>query len=304
VESIRAILAAHPSGISRAGILAWAKLRIDPDFDEVRLDAELAELEPEIVERDGFLWLASSAGAPVSTQPASSPAPSIEPVTGAIRQGSGRLEEPPAEGGIEGWTAPAGRPSGWSDGRPTAGPGDGASTEAGTGPIAGWTGSRPRMPPAVLVLLAVIAIAIVVTNLLGGSLADEGTAPSAVQGSLGPVEDLSVGDCIAIPGEAEFSEVRFVACDAPHDAEVFFMGDHEGDGGFPDDTAFEAFVDERCLPAFETYTGSPFDGQSLLDLGWFTPTAESWTFGDRTIHCYLTPLDGSMTSMSYQGAKP
>jgi hypothetical protein len=324
VETVRAILAAHPSGISRAGILAWGKLRIDPDFDEARLDAELAALGSEVVERDGFLWLASSDGAPL-------PTPEPPPAVAA------RVPEPVsttpwrAPAGIDGWRAPAGIDD-WrapgdeqdeSAGRSTdARPVDEPPVATEPGPIAGWRGSRPRFPPAVVAFLAVLGIALFVTNLLGGSAEGErAAAPTSTtgpttsagssspeplpSGSLGSVAELAVGDCIALPTENEFSELLFVACDRPHHAEVFFVGDHPGsDAGYPDDAAFEAFIDSNCLPAFATYTGSAYEEQSVLEVGWFAPTAASWTAGGRTVECYLSPVGGSLTSVSYRGANP
>lgn len=311
METVRAILSAHPSGISRAGILAWAKLRIDPDFDEARLDAELGALGSEVVERDGFLWLASSASAPapLPASPASGPA-SWAPVS-HDETASAPIPrwQPPetlwsgpeesdrsAEPAITGWRAPGGT----SDA-----PGDAGPTGGDAGPIPGWRGSWPRIPPAVFLFLLMMGAAILVTNLIGGSLDGDASPSVPVGGSLGTVDDLSIGDCIALPQQDEFYDVTFTSCDSPHDAEIFFLGDYDGGAdAYPDDGEFEAFADARCGPAFEDYTGSAYDDQDLLDFGWFTPTQEGWAQGDRMVNCYLLPADGSTATVSYRGANP
>jgi hypothetical protein len=57
METVRDILAAHHSGISKPGLLAWARLRIDTAMTEMQLDEELARLGDEVVDVDGFLYL-------------------------------------------------------------------------------------------------------------------------------------------------------------------------------------------------------------------------------------------------------
>jgi hypothetical protein len=106
-----------------------------------------------------------------------------------------------------------------------------------------------------------------------------------------------------VPPEDEFDEVRRLPCSEPHDGEVFFNEDHPGPD-FPSDDAFQSWVEAECIPAFESYTGSAYDDQEVLDIGWFTPTERSWTFGDRGVTCYLTPVNGIPTTVSYRGANP
>ena len=135
---------------------------------------------------------------------------------------------------------------------------------------------------------------------------DAGTTPVAPTPTTGTVVEagsLQVGDCIILPTEDQFDEVRRLDCTAPHDGEIFFVGDHP-DGDFPSDEAFDSFVDEECLPAFAAFTGSAFDDQDVLDIGWFTPTEGSWENGDREVSCHLAPLDGGQTSQSYRDANP
>ena len=57
METIREILASHESGISRGGLLAWARLRGDPKMTDAQLDAALTELGDQVIDVQGFLYL-------------------------------------------------------------------------------------------------------------------------------------------------------------------------------------------------------------------------------------------------------
>lgn len=295
METVRGILAAHPGGISRAGILAWAQLRIDPDFDGTRLDAELAALGSEIVERDGFLWLASAEGAPAPEPSLPRPAPTSR-AGAAPHADAGSAGEPPPWRPDEVSAPPTGWPSlevtEW-----TAPPRRGLASGIGCG--------------AKFLGLAIFA-AVLVANLAGvlvGFMTEERPEPTGprptVAGSPGPVGDLTVGDCIAVPDESEFGEVVYVPCTQPHEAEVFLVSDHPGGPeGYPGSAGFGSWTDSVCLPAFAVYTGSAYDDQSLLEMGWFMPTEGGWDAGDRTVQCYLTRADGWPATVSYRGAEP
>ena len=153
-------------------------------------------------------------------------------------------------------------------------------------------------------VLIFVGLAGLVTVLL--RTGDSGSAPAEPTPTAGVVVEagsLQVGDCIILPTEDQFDEVRRLECTAPHDGEIFFVGDHP-DGDYPTDEAFEAFVDEQCLPAFEAFTGSAYDNQEVLDVGWFTPTDGSWEDGDRAVSCHLVPIDGGQTDRSWRDANP
>ena len=88
METVRGILAAHHSGISKPGLLAWARLRIDTAMTEAQLDEELARLGDEVVDLDGFLYLVEYVDAsrrpvqpdyPASEAEGSRPEPSQSP---------------------------------------------------------------------------------------------------------------------------------------------------------------------------------------------------------------------------------
>lgn len=296
MDLIREILASHESGISRDGLLAWARLRGDPQMTDEQLDAALTALGDEVVDVQGFLYLRSHA--PGSIQAATPAPPPAAPSWG---------EPPPPAAPAGGWTPPD--QGAW--GAPPAAPGEAAPGGWGSPEQPAWT--PPEAQPASTkrsMMVAAVAVGVFVLIAFGASLAlragDEPEAPAVPTPTSGTVvgaQSLEIGDCLILPSEQTFDDVRTLPCTEPHDAEVFFVGDHP-DGDFPSDEAFEAFVDEVCLPTFAAYTGSDFYEQEVLDVGWFTPTSGAWDGGDREVVCHLTPADGSQSDRSWAGGNP
>lgn len=300
MDLIREILASHESGISRDGLLAWARLRGDPKMTDDQLDAALAALGDEVVDVQGFLYLrphapggpapASSAPAPSAGGPWAPPGPGVPPAAGS-----------------DGWPPPDraawGVPPSAAAGETPAG--QGAADQGAWLPPAEQPASAKRS-----MVIAAVAVGAFVALAFGASFAlragDEPGVPAVPTPTAGTVVgagSLEIGNCLILPSEEQFDDVRTLACSEPHDAEVFFVGNHP-DGDFPSDEAFEAFVDEVCLPAFAAYTGSDFYQQEVLDVGWFTPTSGAWDRGDREIVCHLTPADGSRADRSWAGGNP
>jgi hypothetical protein len=311
VETIREILASHESGISRAGLLAWARLRGDPTMTDAQLEAALAELGDEVVDVQGFLYLrrfapASALGAqaavmaaPPAAAPPAWPAAPSTPEAGAVPGGA-----PPGAGApVAGWTA--------ADGGGAPPP---SSPPAGEWPIpdGGWPAAPPPSSKRTMVIAALGVVAFLVVAGIGATLlrgtdsGSPGSTPALPTPSSGTVVDateLAAGDCIILPSEGEFKDVRALPCGEPHDGEIFYTAAHPG-SEYPSDDEFSSYVDENCRPAFESYTGSAYDGQEVLDYGWFTPTQGGWDDGNRTVTCYLGPVGGGRTSQSYRGANP
>jgi len=297
VDLVREILASHESGISRGGLLAWARLRGDPQMTDEALDAALAALGDQVVDVQGFLYLRENAPASALGAEASVPAPT---------PGTWGSPVEPAREGPPGWVPPDGRPGTPPDGAAWPPPSEGQPWTPPDG--AAWpppsTGSTRTMIIAAVAVLIFVGIAALGTVLLrAGEPGASPTEPTPTAGSVVEAGSLQVGDCIILPSEDQFDEVRRLDCTAPHDGEIFFVGDHPG-GDFPSDESFDSFVDEQCLPAFAAFTGSAFDDQDVLDIGWFTPTEGSWENGDREVSCHLSPIDGGQTSRSYRDANP
>jgi hypothetical protein len=305
LETVREILAAHSSGISKPGLLAWARLRIDTKMTDAQLDEELAKLGDEVVDVDGFLYLRS-----VRERASESP---WEPDPGAPRWGVAASED--EDGRDE------------SEPTPQAGGGDEGRADGGdhgrVGPTESGAWSPPpaarRGLPGIGKVIGLVFVGFWVFGLLGNlaegflagwteSATPVPTQPSSPEptpsiGSVIAFDEMVAGDCIVLPTESEFSEVRRVPCDTPHGGEIFLVADHP-DGAYPTDDAFGQYVATKCGPAFQSWTGSAYEDQDVLDYSWFTPTEESWTSGYRSFECYLAPADGSLADRSYRGANP
>ena len=116
----------------------------------------------------------------------------------------------------------------------------------------------------------------------------------------GNATDLAVGDCFDIPSSVDqtVDEVSHHPCTDAHTAEVIFVADYEA-GSYPDVSAFDAFTEANCPPAFNTYSGLDFYAESGkdYDIGVFYPIEEGWSGGDHEITCYLVRVDeGPMSS--------
>ena len=94
-----------------------------------------------------------------------------------------------------------------------------------------------------------------------------------------------------------------VACDQPHDAEVYALVEHPlpADADFPGDDAMVQFAAAECLPRFEPFVGTAY-GQSRLDVSFVFPQADAWRIlDDRTLVCSVVPIDGAPLVGSMRG---
>lgn len=108
-------------------------------------------------------------------------------------------------------------------------------------------------------------------------------------------DDLKVGECFTIPNGSTVKTVEKQPCTESHNAEVFFVGEYAGDS-FPIALSLDRYIDESCVPAFETFVGRAVDSEPALSIGYFHPTRDGWDNGDRTITCYVSqPDEGPMT---------
>lgn len=113
--------------------------------------------------------------------------------------------------------------------------------------------------------------------------------------------DLRVGDCFTIPDGTTVATVERLACTQTHNAEVIFVGEYTG-ASFPISLSLNSYVEEQCVPAFETYVGRPIDAAAELSLAYLHPTRDSWDGGDRTITCYISRADESPLTESLRSS--
>ena len=121
------------------------------------------------------------------------------------------------------------------------------------------------------------------------------------EGSNIDIFSLSVGDCKMEDASGEIQDTDVVPCSEPHDEEVYFDFELEGDE-FPEGDAIDAEGEAQCLPAFEEYVGIDYQSSSL-DLFWITPTQDTWDqLNDRVVQCVLYSYDGEQLTGSMKGA--
>jgi hypothetical protein len=117
-------------------------------------------------------------------------------------------------------------------------------------------------------------------------------------------DDLKVGTCFDIPTAVSIKTVEQHPCTETHSGEVIFVGDHDGDT-YPISLALDRYVEENCVPAFETYVGAAIDSSPDLGIGYFYPDRDAWDGGDKSITCYVAKSDeGPMTESVKGSASP
>jgi hypothetical protein len=251
METVREILAAHGSGISKPGLLAWARLRIDTAMTDAQLDEELARLGDEVVDVDGVLDLRS------------------------VRERA--LDETAGDGASQ-WAEPASADAAE----------DGQSDDARAGPWdpGAWSPPPPAGRRGVRGIGKVIGLVFVGFWVLGlfGGIAEGFFAGWTDSATPAPTRSPD-------PTPTTGSVIPFLVAAHP-------------DGAYPTDEAFGEFIATVCPSAFESWTGSAYEDQDVLDYSWFTPTEESWTDGYQTFDCYLALADGSLADRSYRDANP
>jgi hypothetical protein len=102
------------------------------------------------------------------------------------------------------------------------------------------------------------------------------------------VFNAEVGECIESISDlsGNISELPETECTEDHEAEIFFLFEHEGDDDdFPGSSDLEEEAAEDCAgDEFEDYFGVPYS-ETAIDISMVTPSEESWGEGDRETIC-------------------
>ena len=121
------------------------------------------------------------------------------------------------------------------------------------------------------------------------------------------VTSLAVGECFDQPAQgAEVTDVQRQPCNEPHDAEVIAVLVHTAapSAAYPVVSGFNDYIQEQCVPVFESFTGKTFP-DTELGLSYFQPTLSGWVGGDRSFVCYVSREDGTkVTSSLRAGSTP
>ena len=101
------------------------------------------------------------------------------------------------------------------------------------------------------------------------------------------------GDCINFPDSTDAVEsFEAVACDEPHDGEIYELFDVTGFEDYPGDAEVQSQGEAGCLSAFETFVGIDYQS-SIYFFTYFSPTQDTWEqLDDREIICIVTPAEG------------
>ncbi|MEV5984599.1 DUF4190 domain-containing protein [Streptomyces sp. NPDC052051] len=101
------------------------------------------------------------------------------------------------------------------------------------------------------------------------------------------------GECFDVPGgslEGEPYKVRTVSCSGRHQAEVF--ADYKlTDARYPGTATLTEIAEEKCFALQSAYAMDVWAIPDYVDVYYFTPTRESWRFGDRAINCMFGHTD-------------
>jgi len=103
---------------------------------------------------------------------------------------------------------------------------------------------------------------------------------------------LSVGECVDEDQVERYlagEPYAIVACDEPHDREVYFV--HEWpEGPYPGDAEVADELDLVCFDEFEGYVGTSYETSSL-DIWMLLPDAVVWKQGERYGECLVYDID-------------
>lgn len=134
---------------------------------------------------------------------------------------------------------------------------------------------------------AVIVVAILAAGAIGGVIFNASRSSTGEISRRGDMmaTDLRVGDCFDLkdPAADEITDVTALPCEEEHEFELIYTGSMPS-GDYPREDAFDAFVEDNCVPAFDVYIGMAY-ADSKLDIHWLIPLESGWNAGDRSIQC-------------------
>jgi len=159
---------------------------------------------------------------------------------------------------------------------------------------------RNTIRTGALIALAAMAVGCDTAAESDESVRDENDA-IVESGEVG-VFSMQLGDCLENMGVGDGIESAVgVPCSSPHESEVYYSFNLEGDE-FPGEDEVGIASDEGCFDAFEPFVGAPYE-TSIFDIITLNPTKDSWELGDdREVLCLLIRVDGEMMEGSAEGA--
>jgi hypothetical protein len=157
---------------------------------------------------------------------------------------------------------------------------------------------RARRWPRVLLALGFVVLAIVI---IGGAVAIVGSLthgfkkPVKVTYKSSPVFSLKTGDCFDPRGQQSYT---LVACDTPHQAEVFATFALTGTA-WPGSAAVQQQASSGCANRLTGYVNPQL--AITLSSAYVYPDSVAWQAGTRTVICEVRAASGQLTG-SVRGA--
>ncbi|MFC9602784.1 septum formation family protein [Streptomyces niveus] len=111
------------------------------------------------------------------------------------------------------------------------------------------------------------------------------------------VFSLDTGDCYNPTGKAEGTAytVEIVPCDEAHEGQVVGEFSIEKGKEYPGDDGVAKVADNRCPVEAQKYAPDTWALPKGVALFYYTPTAESWATGDRSVSCTYTAEKGTFS---------
>jgi hypothetical protein len=164
--------------------------------------------------------------------------------------------------------------------------------------------------------VALICIAVALTGCGGTSQQSSAATPTAsptesAEPTPTPAPEyqasyqLAVGDCfdpVADMDDQTLLAALMRDCNEPHLMQVFGIGTMNDPIGapYPPTDEVDQLTASICEPAFEDFVGVPYQ-DSRLSATYYSPSEDSWQFGDRAVMCVIEASEAAPLTISAEG---
>ncbi|WP_254878775.1 DUF4190 domain-containing protein [Streptomyces sp. NA04227] len=154
------------------------------------------------------------------------------------------------------------------------------------------------------IVTSALGIVLFALMLIGGGWSDfrEGLEDDGRDSgkSRGPGEvtfTLEIGECFESQNgslEGLTYDVDRVSCEDPHDGEIYANFRVPG-GVWPGEKELNSTADKKCYALRDSYAADTWALPGYAEVYYFTPTEESWDYGDREISCMFGHTESGRT---------
>lgn len=159
-------------------------------------------------------------------------------------------------------------------------------------------GERGRGMAIAGIVLSSLGLMVLALGLIGILVGDDRDGGGSAGGGPGGEEvtfSLDVGECFDTQGrslEGLAYDVDRVPCSGAHDGEVFANFTLPG-GPWPGEKRLDATADDKCFALRRGYAMDSWALPADSDVYHFSPSRESWDYGDREITCLFGNADAT-----------